>query len=550
VPGRRRTTGTGPLTPRPRPPPRQHQSPAQRHPVARNQTTQHPQRGGIKGPSPTTPAAGRNELSRSCAECHAEACSRQEEPYAVLSPRARRSALLVGRVDAGHGARRRVHAALGVPGSVRYSRARPAGPGPASEVPGPGKRARSTVRQKMNLLDHYFAFLEQRYAGEIARRFGVGVESPVDPFNRPRHRGDFGLRVPPSQRATREFFARWRDSLDQARKPVIARRDYVMGKLTYLSGVRAAELCSVRIGDVHWESGQWGRFLVNGKGARGSGPRQREAYLFADGRALLWWYVEQVRGEFCDDPEDPTAPLFPSERIPTAVTTLGLDAPSLAVTPSTFRRTRRARHPHRPRHRQRRRAARAESSTQRWRRVVPHTAAHRGPGPSGPDRRHASDQGAAAPRPLLQPQHPAPSGRPRGRVPGAADRGRAGLRLHPPGPAGTDLCVSVDLDEAVPELHALPEGAAAVEVHVQADPVFLARHGIHPGSRPTRRNRASLRASHRTVRTATHANIRLTPIRGHRHQYQGAVLENAIDRPRTALPATRPGRYRIDLSRP
>jgi integrase/recombinase XerC len=203
---------------------------------------------------------------------------------------------------------------------------------------GPGKRGRSTVRQKMNLLDGYFAFLEQRYAGEIARRFGVGVESPVDPFNRPRHRGDFGLRVPPSQRATREFFARWRDSLDQARKPVIGRRDYVMGKLTYISGVRAAELCAVRIGDVHWESGQWGRFLVHGKGAHGSGPRQREAYLFEDGRALLWWYVEQVRGEFCDDPEDLTAPLFPSERIPASVAALNVGAPGIAVTPSTFRR--------------------------------------------------------------------------------------------------------------------------------------------------------------------------------------------------------------------
>jgi hypothetical protein len=31
--------------------------------------------------------------------------------------------------------------------------------------------------------------------------------------------------------------------LEHARKPVIARRDYVMGKLTYTSGVRAAELC-------------------------------------------------------------------------------------------------------------------------------------------------------------------------------------------------------------------------------------------------------------------------------------------------------------------
>ena len=203
---------------------------------------------------------------------------------------------------------------------------------------GSGKRARSTVRQKMNIIDSYFAFLEQRYAGEIARRYGVAVESPVDPFNRPRHRGDFGLRVPPSQRATREFFGRWRDSLDQARKPLIARRDYVMGKITYISGVRAAELCGVRIGDLHWESGQWGRFLVNGKGARGSGPRPREAYMFEEGRDLLWWWIEDVRGDFTDDPEDPDAPLFPSERIPAAVSALNVTGPGIAVTPSTFRR--------------------------------------------------------------------------------------------------------------------------------------------------------------------------------------------------------------------
>jgi integrase/recombinase XerC len=203
---------------------------------------------------------------------------------------------------------------------------------------GAGRRARATVRRKMTVIDSYFAFLEQRYAGEIARRFGLAVESPVDPFNRPRHRGDFGLRVPPSQRALREFFARWRQSLDQARKPVIARRDYVMGKLAYISAVRAAELCGVRIGDLHWESGQWGRFLVNGKGARGSGPRQREAYMFAEGRDLLWWWIEDVRGCFADDPGDPDVPLFPSERIPAAVSRLNVPVPGLAVTPSTFRR--------------------------------------------------------------------------------------------------------------------------------------------------------------------------------------------------------------------
>ncbi|WP_405825970.1 tyrosine-type recombinase/integrase [Streptomyces sp. NBC_01390] len=201
---------------------------------------------------------------------------------------------------------------------------------------GPGKRAHSTLRGKINKIDSYFAFLEQRYAGEVMRRFGAAVESPIDPFNRPRHRGDFGLRIPPSQTAMKEFFARWREQLPCSRKYAVACRDYVMTKIAYLSGVRAAELCPVCVGDVHWEHGQWGRFLVNGKGAHGSGPRQREAYLFQEGRELLWWYIEEVRGLFGDDPEHPRAPLWPSERKPRAVAALNLPiAP--AIGPSTFR---------------------------------------------------------------------------------------------------------------------------------------------------------------------------------------------------------------------
>ena len=202
---------------------------------------------------------------------------------------------------------------------------------------GPGKRARSTQRAKAGQIDTYFAFLEQRYAGEIMRRFGAVVESPIDPFNRPQHRGDFGVRIPPSQTAMREFFSRWRDDLPTARKYAVACRDYVMTKIAYLSGVRAAELCGVCTGDVHWEHGQWGRFLVSGKGAHGSGPRQREAYLFQEGRELLWWYVEDIRAEFGDDADHPRAPLWPSERKPDAVAALNLPiAP--AIVPSTFRK--------------------------------------------------------------------------------------------------------------------------------------------------------------------------------------------------------------------
>jgi integrase/recombinase XerC len=94
---------------------------------------------------------------------------------------------------------------------------------------GPGKRAGATVRQKLNRIDGYFAFLEQRYGGEIARRFGCPVESPVDPFNRPAHRGDFGLRVPPSRRALREFFAAWRAELPGARKELVGGRHRAVG---------------------------------------------------------------------------------------------------------------------------------------------------------------------------------------------------------------------------------------------------------------------------------------------------------------------------------
>ncbi|MFH9968363.1 tyrosine-type recombinase/integrase [Streptomyces mirabilis] len=199
------------------------------------------------------------------------------------------------------------------------------------------RRARSTVRSKLVKVDSYFAFLEQRYAGEIARRFGATVESPVDTFNRPVHRGDFGLRIPPSQRALTECFTQWRASLPAARKYQVAVRDYVMAKLAYISGVRASELCAVRLGDIHWELGQWGRFVVQGKGAGGSGKRERQAYLFAEGRELLWWYIEEIRGSFSDDASDPAAPLFPSERRPRALAAVDI-AVGMPVKADAFRK--------------------------------------------------------------------------------------------------------------------------------------------------------------------------------------------------------------------
>jgi integrase len=58
----------------------------------------------------------------------------------------------------------------------------------------------------------------------------------------------------------------------------------------------------------------------------------------AEGRELLWWYVEEVRGLFGDDPDDMSAPLWPSERLPPAVSALNLPAPALPVGTAAFRR--------------------------------------------------------------------------------------------------------------------------------------------------------------------------------------------------------------------
>ncbi|GHI09468.1 hypothetical protein AQI88_37625 [Streptomyces cellostaticus] len=68
-----------------------------------------------------------------------------------------------------------------------------------------------------------------------------------------------------------------------------------MAKLAYISGVRASEKCAVRLWDLYWELGQWGRLVVQGQEAGGSGRRERQAYLFAEGRKLLWRYIEEIR---------------------------------------------------------------------------------------------------------------------------------------------------------------------------------------------------------------------------------------------------------------
>lgn len=176
-------------------------------------------------------------------------------------------------------------------------------------------RAPKTRQVKAGRIAGFYAFLEARYQGEIHELTGQVVTSPIDAINKPTNSGACAVRVPPSPGELVGFFARWREELDGARKWRIAARNYAMARLAGEVGLRAAELCALALDDLHFEHGPLGKVHVRmGKGARGSGPRQRLVPMLGDTRPLLVWWVAEVRGGFGDDFDAPRAPLFPSER--------------------------------------------------------------------------------------------------------------------------------------------------------------------------------------------------------------------------------------------
>lgn len=176
-------------------------------------------------------------------------------------------------------------------------------------------RAIKTRQVKAGRIACFYQFLELRYQGEIAQLTGHVLSSPIDAVNRPTNSGVFAVRVPPSPAELTGFFHRWRGELPGARKWLTATRNYAMARLAGEVGLRAAELCALSLDDLHFEHGPLGKVHVRmGKGARGSGPRQRLVPMLGDARPLLAWWVTDVRGEFGDDFDAPRAPLFPSER--------------------------------------------------------------------------------------------------------------------------------------------------------------------------------------------------------------------------------------------
>lgn len=175
--------------------------------------------------------------------------------------------------------------------------------------------AKGTRLARAQALTTFFAFLELRHQAEIHALTGRVVECPIDEMNKPRGRKQAALRIPPTEAEVARLFAGWREELASCRKFAPTARNYVAARLMSEVGLRVNEVRSLDLADVKWELGRFGKLHVRvGKGARGSGPRERMVPLINGADRTLRWFIEDVWGHFDEDYLRPGAPLFPSER--------------------------------------------------------------------------------------------------------------------------------------------------------------------------------------------------------------------------------------------
>jgi len=175
--------------------------------------------------------------------------------------------------------------------------------------------AKGTRLARAQALTTFFSFLELRHQVEIHALTGRVLECPIDEMNKPRGRKQAALRIPPTDAEVAALFAGWREELLSCRKFAPTARNFVAAKLMSEVGLRVNEVRCLDLADVKWELGRFGKLHVRvGKGARGSGPRERMVPLINGADRTLRWFIEDVRAHFDDNHARPGAPLFPSER--------------------------------------------------------------------------------------------------------------------------------------------------------------------------------------------------------------------------------------------
>ncbi len=111
------------------------------------------------------------------------------------------------------------------------------------------------------------------------------------------------------------LFTAWRCHLPGVRRTgfLAAARDYVAASLWRRVGLRINETVGLEVGDWYRQAGTRGMLHVRcGKGAKGSGPRQRLVPAIDGVDRLLAWWLSQVRGQFGDELAGGRAALLPS----------------------------------------------------------------------------------------------------------------------------------------------------------------------------------------------------------------------------------------------
>jgi site-specific recombinase XerD len=175
--------------------------------------------------------------------------------------------------------------------------------------------AKGTRLARSQALKTYFVFLELRHKVEIHQLTGRVVECPIDEMNRPPGQRQAALRIPPNAAQMERLFAGWRQELVTCRKFAPTARNYAAARLMAEVGLRVNEARHLDLADIKWDLGRFGKLHVRkGKGARGSGPRERMVPLINDAGRALRWFVEDAWAHFGDDHTRPAAPLLPSER--------------------------------------------------------------------------------------------------------------------------------------------------------------------------------------------------------------------------------------------
>ncbi|MFJ4633983.1 tyrosine-type recombinase/integrase [Streptomyces sp. NPDC088847] len=184
----------------------------------------------------------------------------------------------------------------------------------AARVRGTGPQTRG---QMVQAVYRFYAFVETRYGAWVREAAGRPVVCPVDEFNRPRRLARVGVRVPPSLQEVEVLFTAWRFSLPGLRGAAFlsGARDYVAASLWRRLGLRINESVRLCAGDWYPHAGAYGILHVRcGKGARGSGPRERLVPAIDGTDRLLAWWLTQVRHQFGDEPAGGRAVLLPSRQ--------------------------------------------------------------------------------------------------------------------------------------------------------------------------------------------------------------------------------------------